>query len=147
MTRSLSLILILALLPSALAACGGDDTDEQTAVREAVVGYLDALQGRDADAVCSKLTDAEIRDLEVSSSCREVYAEAFTLLDENGVELPAYEIEDVSIDGDRAEVRLVSEATDVSVPLAREGGAWKLAGTTSLAGFHPDDPIPGEPGG
>jgi hypothetical protein len=148
--RLAPLLLVLALTPFALLGCGEDgdppNADAETAAREAVVGYLDALRGGDPDEVCSRLSQSEIDDLEVSSSCREVYSEAFALLDEQGVELPEYEIESVSVDGDRAETRLTSDATDVTLPLALEDGEWKLAGTTSIAGFHPDDPIPGGPG-
>lgn len=151
MSRPTVLILVVALAPLALFGCGGGDdppdADEETAAREAVVGYLDALRGGDADEVCSMLTDSELHDLEVPTSCREVYTEAFALLDEKGVELPEYDIGAVVVDGDHAEARLTSEATDVTVPLAKEDAVWKIAGTTSIAQFHPDNPLPGGPGG
>jgi hypothetical protein len=151
MLRTTALVLVLVLAPSALVGCSGSDNppdaDERTAAREALVGYLDALRGGDAEEVCSMLTQSEIQDLDVPTSCREVYTEAFALLDEQGVQLPVYDIGAVTVDGERAEVRLTSEATDVTVPLAKEEGVWKLAGTTSIAQFHPDNPLPGGPGG
>ncbi len=151
MLRATALILVLALAPSAVIGCLGSDdppdADERTAAREAVVGYLDALQGGNAEEVCSMLARSEIRDLEVPTSCSEVYTEAFALLNEKGVQLPEYDIGAVTVDGERAEARLTSDATDVTVPLAQEDGVWKLAGTTSIAQFHPDDPLPGGPGG
>jgi hypothetical protein len=151
MSRLIGLILAAALVPFVIAGCGGGDDapdgGEEAAVREAVVGYLDALRGGDPDDVCSMLTKTELQDLETPTSCTDVYTEAFALFDENDIEVPEYDIEAVTVDGENAKARLVSAETDVTVPLAKEDAAWKVAGTTSIAGFHPDNPLPGGPGG
>jgi ketosteroid isomerase-like protein len=136
-----SLLATTCALSLALAApgCGGSEEDAAT---EAVESYLEALRAGDPDAVCSLLTQAELDDLDVTSSCRDVYAAGFELLAEQGVEIPEYEISEVVVDGERAEATLTAAATDEAVPLAKEDGEWKLAGVTSIDEFHPDDPLP-----
>jgi hypothetical protein len=133
-----SLIAVAAL---AVGGCGGSGDDD--AVREAVDGYVAALRAADPEAVCALLTEVKLADLERSGSCAQVYGRGFALLAEEGVEVPAYEITAIEVDGDGAEATLVSGSTEEIVPLAMEGGEWKLAGATAFGDFHPDDPIPG----
>jgi ketosteroid isomerase-like protein len=133
-------ILTLAFALVALAGCGDD---HEADVRAAVEDYVAALRAGDTERVCSLLTEAELADLDVSTSCKEVFSDGFALLDEQGVEIPDYEIADVTVDGDRAEATLVSGSIDTAVPMAKEDGEWKLAGATTIDQFHPDDPIPG----
>ncbi len=60
------------------------------------------------------------------------------LLAEKDVEIPDYEITDVSVDGDSAEATLHADATENVVPLVLEDGEWKLRGATALSQIHPD---------
>jgi hypothetical protein len=135
--------LIAATVALALCALVGCGDDSEGDVRTAVEDYVAALEAADPDAVCSLLTQAELDDLAVSTSCEEIFSDGFALLDEQRVEIPDYEISEVSIDGEHAEATLVSGSIDTVVPLAREDGEWKLAGATTIDQFHPDDPIPG----
>jgi hypothetical protein len=132
-----SLIAVLALV--ALAGCGGDPEAEASA---AVAAYVDALRAGDAEAVCELLTEAELADLEAAGSCTDVFERAFSVLDEEGVRIPEYEIANVTVNGDSGEATLIAAATEEVLPLARENGEWLLAGSTSLAQIHPDDPLP-----
>jgi hypothetical protein len=132
---------LIAVAALAVGGCGG--SGDEDAVREAVDGYVAALRAADPNAVCALLTEAKLADLELSGSCAEVYGRGFELLAEQGVEVPSYEIAEVEVDEDTAEATLVSGSTEEVVPLAMEGGEWKLTGATAFGDFHPDDPIPG----
>ncbi len=142
--RAASLILLATLSLAALGGCGDDPEAE---ARAAVEAYVEALEAGDPDRVCSLLTQAELDDLEVSGSCRDVYTGGFKLLEDERVEIPDYEISNVIVDGDRGQVALAAETTAEIVPLQKEDGEWKLAGATSLDQIHPDDPLPGGPEG
>ena len=139
--------LPLALLASAAAlafsGCGSNSSGDDEAKAQATVEqYLDALRAGDAEAVCALLSEAELADLEAAGSCGEVLTQGLAVIAEEEVEIPEYVIGDVVVDGEEAEVRLASDATDEMVPLAKEDGEWKLTGTTALDQFHPDDPLP-----
>jgi hypothetical protein len=136
-----SLAVVLGIGGCAWGEDADAPADDEAAALEAVQDYVAALADADPAAVCALLTQAELDDLEVTSSCREVFAHGFELLREKRVEIPEYEISGVVVDGDRGEATLRSEATDEVVPLAREDGQWKLAGSTSIDQFHPDDPL------
>lgn len=142
-----SLLAALAVA-GALGGCGGQGASttgatasDQAEVRAAVESYLGALRAGDADGVCDLLTRRELQDLDAAGSCAEIMGRGLALIEENGVELPDYELSQISIDGDRAESRLVGGSTDEVIPLTREDGEWKLEGTTSLDQFHPDEPL------
>ncbi len=142
--------LLPALLATAAAlafsGCGSDSSSgDEAEVQATVEEYLDALRAGDAEAVCALLSESELADLEVAGSCSEVLTQGLAVVAEEEVEIPEYVIGDVVVDGEEAEVRLASDATDETVPLAKEDGEWKLTGTTSLDQFHPDDPLPGGP--
>jgi hypothetical protein len=130
----------IAVAALALGGCGG--AGDEDAVRASVDAYIAALRAADADAVCARLTDAELADLDASGGCEGVFSAGFELYEEEGVVIPEYEIAAVEADGDSAEATLVGGSTEAVVPLAREDGEWKLAGSTALSDFHPDDPIP-----
>ena len=126
------------MLLAAPAGCGGGGEPGPEATVEAFVG---ALRDGDADAACGHLDARTLHDLEVSGSCEEVLGKGFRLFAEEGVEIPDYEIGNVTVDGDEAEATLSSEATEHDVHLLREDGSWKLDGATALAGLHPDSPL------
>jgi hypothetical protein len=129
----------MGMLLATPAGCGGGGSE---AGPEATVeAFIGALRDGDADAACAELDARTLDDLEASGSCEEVLGKGFRLFADEGVEIPDYEIGDVTVDGDEADVTLSSEATEDDVHLLREDGSWKLDGATALAGLHPDSPL------
>jgi len=143
--RSLLAIVGASLLIT--SGCGGgDDSSDETGVTEAIEGFVTALETGDPSAACASLAAATLEDLEVADSCDEVMTEAIALLDEKQVDIPDYEITDVTIDGDTAEATLISDATEDTVPLVKEDGEWLLLGTTAMTQIHPDAPLESDSG-
>jgi hypothetical protein len=133
------LLLALCAVTILWAGCGSDDED---GVRTALGEYVAALRAGDAQAACSRLSADELAELDRAGSCEEVFSAGFELFEEEGVEIPDYEVSAVEIDGTAATATLTSGSTEESLPLVREGGEWKLDGGTSFGDFHPADPIP-----
>jgi len=138
----------LALILAALAAlavasgCGSDDGGEEAEVRAALETYLAAIREGDAKAVCDGLSEAQVKELDRAGSCRKIFSEGLALIEEQGVEMPEYEIADISADGDSAQATVTAAATDLQLPLERENGEWKLSGTMTFDQLNPDDPLP-----
>jgi ketosteroid isomerase-like protein len=132
-------IAILAAL--VLAGCGGGE--EEAAVESSIDGYLTALAEGDAAGVCRHIDPATLADVGSQESCETVYASGFELVADSGVELPDYEVSDVSIDGETATVTLDLDGREREVEAKQTDGEWKLHGATAISQFHPDL-VPGE---
>lgn len=147
MARSLFLAFLAgALLLSAAIGCGGDEPSDEDEAAAALEAFLDALRAGDSAAVCDRLASETLDDLEQSGSCQVVMASGLELISAEGVEIPPYEISEVSVDGDRAEGTLAGVASENMVPLVREEGEWRVTGATSLDQFHPDSPLDSDSG-
>jgi len=114
--------------------CGGDEPSPEAALES----FVDAIRDGDAPAACELLAEQALADLDVAGSCAEVMGEGMDLLAEKDVEIPDYEITDVTVDGDSAEATLRADATEDVVPLVLEDGEWKVSGATALSQIHPD---------
>jgi len=130
----------------ALALTAGCGSEEQSAPEATVEAFVEALRESDAGAACEQLDTRTLDDLEVSGGCEEVLGAGLELFADEDVEIPDYEIGEVSVDGDTAEATLTAEATDDVIKLVQEDGEWKLDGATALAGLHPDSPLELETG-
>lgn len=136
MFRRLVTVLVAALALAA-AGCGDDEPTPEAALES----FVQAIREADPSAACDLLGDQALTDLEVAGSCEKVMGEGMDLIAEKDVEIPDYEITDVSVDGDTAEATLRSDATNAVVPLVREDGEWKLKGASALSQIHPDSPL------
>ncbi len=128
-------ILALFLL---VRACGSDDEQE---VRETVERFAEASREKDYQALCDDLiSTAIVENLRSTGQPCEVALR----IGLGEVENPTVEVTDVSVDGDRAEAEVNSEAagqrpsTD-TIELIKEDDGWRIA---SLENEAPADPLP-----
>jgi len=130
----------------ALALTAGCGSEQESGPEATVQAFVDALRERDAGAACEQLDARTLADLEVSGGCEEVLGAGLELFADEGVEIPDYEIGEISVDGDTAEATVTAATTDDVIQLVQEEGEWKLDGATALAGLHPDSPLELETG-
>ena len=135
MTKHLKAAALVAAA-FALPACGGSDEREVAAVAK---DYLTATIEGDGVAACELLSEEARAFLETSApaeiagegaSCDEIISATGAGVSEEQVELGKEQIsdideEDVTIDGDTAEVGLTA-ATGVPMTLERDGDSWLI---------------------
>jgi ketosteroid isomerase-like protein len=120
------------LLALALAACGGDDREE---VRQAVRGFVDATNARDADRFCDHLVTQQFLEQSTGATGDQAHEackkQISSLTSRFKIELDR--LGRVSLDGDRARVDATirtpqGEPQQRVFRLRKEDGDWRLAG-------------------
>ena len=156
MKRSLFAILLLALALAA-AGCGGDDDDggggatDQDAAAQATRDYLTAYTEGDGAAACAQITEAAQQALEAAAvqaaerqgsektfTCEEILTRAAGAGGQSAEFLKpvidSIDAEDVSVEGDRAEVDV--EAASVPIVVENVDGEWLISEETVRQSFQ-----------
>ncbi len=120
--------LVVATAALGLGACGGSDEDD---VRAAVNDFRDAVREKDAEAVCQSFTDKALEDAfrqkgdEARKRCTEFIEKS---ADQRAKEAEKdFEITEVKIDGETANVRTKSDGMESSAKLEKVDDEWKIA--------------------
>lgn len=115
---ALALTLLCTATPG-LAACGGGDSPGTSTGDEDQIRDVIALGNNRDTAVCDRLTDRWMKD--VVGGDRADCEQQVRQSPEDAVE-----IEEVSVDGDRATVTARIEGDAGRLLLAKQGGEWQL---------------------
>jgi hypothetical protein len=136
------LACLLAAGALVLAGCGGGDSGQEAdteAINQVVTDINQANDERDGAAYCELLQPSNF--LETFDSMNECATETDQILEQAG-DQPDLEVEDISIDGDTANVSFVGRSGEA--PFVKEGDSWYLvlgqpASGTTEAGPAPED--------
>ena len=129
MTKTRSLIALLALALALFAAgCGDSDSDQ---AKSAVEDYLAAVTKGDGDKACSLITDQTKKNIEKGGrKC----ADTISALNKGPGRsvLQAFKdakVENVKVNGDRATADIKVKSLTQKTNLRKEDGKWKLDST------------------
>jgi hypothetical protein len=120
------LVLVCAVF---VAACGGEPTGDEAAIRDTISRYQAAVRANDVKTICNQLLGQEFRDAGKSTgvSCEQLWGDQVA---KGG---PKYKIvvQSIRIEGDRALVKTRSIESDGRTrydkqPLTRVDGRWLL---------------------
>jgi hypothetical protein len=128
-TRQLLLILC-ALLLTALAACGGDD---RSSAGQTVKDFVRATSERDAGKLCGELASRAFLEQVTGATGNRARDACKRMIHQlKGLRIRLLRIKEVKVDGDKAVVTATIEsqerAQDQVFRLTKEGGRFKLAG-------------------
>lgn len=127
----IKLFAVGGLSAFALAACGGDDTEEE-GPDDVTKQYLLAVADQDGEAACGYFSSTAIEQIEADegASCEDsVQAVSAGTSDEDRQQLEdaTYEVTDESEDGASVTVSR-PDGDEETFELVQEGDAWKIAG-------------------
>jgi len=126
-------VLLLAALPFALVACGGNEEDRAA---EPVKSYLAALADGDGERACDQLTGNAQRELIAGlaeglpeagvMTCEEAVEKMSGIVGPDEADLLSDAEVEVTLDGDRGKARPV-EGTD-TIDIVKSDGRWLIDG-------------------
>ena len=124
------LMLLLAVMALALAACGADDKDD---VEQTVRDFVSASSEPDPEAFCEEIVTQEFLEQATGATGDRAEDECRRQLEEApGVDAELVEIRRTEVDGDDATVRAVirtqGRSSTRTLRLEQEDGEWKLSG-------------------
>ncbi len=124
------LMLLLAVMALALAACGDDDKDD---VEQTVRDFVSASSEPDPEAFCEEIVTQEFLEQATGATGDRAEDECRRQLEEApGVDAELVEIRRTEVDGDDATVRAVirtqGRSSTRTLRLEQEDGEWKLSG-------------------
>lgn len=124
------LMLLLAVIALALAACGNDDKDD---VEQTVRDFVSASSEPDPEAFCEEIVTQEFLEQATGATGDRAEDECRRQLEEApGVDAELVEIRRTEVDGDDATVRAVirtqGRSSTRTLRLEQEDGEWKLSG-------------------
>ena len=124
------LMLLLAVIALALAACGDDDKDD---VEQTVRDFVSASSEPDPEAFCEEIVTQEFLEQATGATGDQAEDECRRQLEEApGVDAELVEIRRTEVDGDNATVRAVirtqGRSSTRTLRLEQEDGEWKLSG-------------------
>lgn len=131
MKSKLTLVSLLATGALLFAGCGGDDSsssdnaEDTQAIKELIAEVNRVTSEQDAQGFCAIMSPSGVKE-EFNTQSRCV-KETTDILEVTGGNEPTLEVEDVSIDGDKATVDLKGGAGGgAPVEVVKEGGKWYI---------------------
>jgi predicted lipid-binding transport protein (Tim44 family) len=125
-----SLSMLLAL---AVTGCGGDDREE---AEQTVRDFVEATNEKDADKLCDELLTQDFIERATGASgdnANDACKQQFEVI--TGLKLALVRIRRTKVDGDKAQVtaelRTQGQRRIQLLRLEKEGGDWRLAGSTA----------------
>ncbi len=143
MKIKLTLVTVLAMSVLGAAGCGGDgdssgDEEETKAITALVAEINRVTKDRDAQGFCALMQPSGVKkEFNTQTRCVE---ETAVILERNAGAQPTLEIQEISIDGDKATVDLESNVGGAPVNLVKEGGKWYVpfGGEDSSSSTEPE---------
>ena len=124
-------LLTLALVATTVAACGGEDQEEE--VRGTLDRFASATAGKDFQTICDDIFSPKLVDQFSQTIPCELALGRSSL---NDAEKPTLRVLSVSVDGDKATARVRTAAanqpaSEDDLGLVREDGQWRIISLSS----------------
>jgi ketosteroid isomerase-like protein len=120
------------LVALAITGCGGDDREE---AEQTVRDFVEATNEKDADKLCEELLTQDFIERATGASgdnAKDACKQQFEVI--TGLKLALVRIRKTEVDGDVAEVtaelRAQGQRRIQLLRLEKQGGDWRLAGST-----------------